>query len=204
MPEVHLPRRASILRTLLEVALIGVGVFLGLVGEQWRQSRGDRQQAKDALYRFQTEILANRSAIGAVKDYHATVVKSMTAYLSADANARKHLSVKMEGLRPATLEHTAWDLALATQALAHMDAGLAFGLARIYNTQQGYGDLTRGVMQSLYLHPPGNPNDNDPEAFLRAAAIYYGDITIIEPDLLKMYDEILPRIQTTLGESPAR
>jgi hypothetical protein len=80
-------------------------------------------------------------------------------------------------LRPATLEHTAWYLALATQALAHMDAGLAFGLARIYNTRQGYGDLTKGVMH---------------------------DITIIEPDLLKMYDEILPRIQTTLGESPAR
>jgi hypothetical protein len=106
MPEVHLPRleldepetpaslpappghRPPRLKAALEVALIGVGVFLGLAGEQWRQSREQHEQAHATLRRFRAEIETSRSAVAAVKDYHATVLKSMSAYLSADANAR--------------------------------------------------------------------------------------------------------------------
>ena len=61
---------------------------------------------------FQAEIETNRSVVAAVQDYHATLLKNMNAYFSADANARKTIEVKLEGLRPALFEHTAWDLAL--------------------------------------------------------------------------------------------
>jgi hypothetical protein len=130
-------------------------VFLGLAGEQWRQSREQHEQAQAALRRFHAEIETNRSAVASVKDYHATLLKSMNAYFSADANARKSIEVELEGLRPALFEHTAWDLALATQSLAYLDSELAFTLARVYNVQQNYTELTRGILQALYAHPPG-------------------------------------------------
>ncbi len=170
-PPGHRPRRSGLLKAALEVALIGVGVFLGLAGEQWRQSREQHEQAHAALRRFQAEIETNRSAVAAVTGYHATVLKSMSAYLSADETARKKLEVPLEGLRPAMFEHTAWDLALATQSLAHIDSELAFTLARVYNVQQNYTELTRGIVQTMYSHPPGE-RSSDPDLFLRAAAIY--------------------------------
>ena len=83
----------------------------------------------------------------------------------------------MKGLQPVWFEHTAWDLALATQSLTYIDRRLAFAIARVYNAQQGYADLTRGVVQSMYLRPPGE----NVEAFLNAVSIYYDDIVIEEP-----------------------
>ena len=38
--------------------------------------------------------------------------------------------------------------------------------------------------------------------FLGAVAVYYGDLVVIEPKLLTMYDEVLPQIDRALGESP--
>jgi hypothetical protein len=34
------------------------------------------------------------------------------------------------------------------------------------------------------------------------ASVYYGDMTIFEPRLMQMYDEILPRLDNALGEKP--
>jgi hypothetical protein len=120
------------------------------------------------------------------------------------ASARKKLEVPLEGLRPAMFEHTAWDLALATQSLAYIDSGLAFTLARVYNVQQNYAELTRGILQALYSHPPGARGSSDPDAFLRAAAVYYGDVVLIEPGLRTGYDQVLPQIHQALGERPGK
>ena len=52
MPDIHVPKldghggKHSIPKTLLEVALISVGVFLGLAGEQWRERAHQRELAE--------------------------------------------------------------------------------------------------------------------------------------------------------------
>ena len=104
--------------------------------------------------------------------------------------------MELRGVQPAFFEHTAWDLALATQALAYIDSSLAFALSRVYTGQQDYAELSRGVLQAMYVL---NPIKNE-EAFFGAVAIYYGDIVLMEPKLLSMYDELLPQIDRALGE----
>jgi hypothetical protein len=202
MPDVHLPhldgpQRRSLLKIALEVALISVGVFLGLAGEQWRETAHHHEMAEEALRRFRTELMANRQAVAKVKDYHATTRTAVETYLAADSKTRSAADVQIAGLQPASFNHTAWDLALATQSLAYIDSSLAFALAHIYNSQQGYADLTRGVVQAMYLRPPSENLD----AFLRALALYYDDVVLIEPELIKMYDELLPQIDRALGET---
>ena len=49
------------------------------------------------------------------------------------------------------------------------------------------------------MRPPGE----NLEASFRAVAIYYGDVVLMEPGLLRMYDDLLPRIDRALGE-PSR
>ena len=40
-----------------------------------------------------------------------------------------------------------------------------------------------------------------PTAFFSAVAVYYGDVVLLEPKLLTMYDDVLPQIERALGES---
>jgi len=199
VPDVHVPhfegRSKSLLKIGLEVLLISAGVFLGLLGEQWREHAHQRELAELSLRRFRTEIVANRKAVAGVKDYHVTLKKSVDTFLKADAKARRDLDVDMRGLQPANFEHTAWDLALVTQSLAYIDPQLAFALSRIYTGQQTYVDLSRGMMQRMYLRTPAE----DTPGFLSAVSIYYGDLVILEPGLLSQYDDVLPQIDRALG-----
>jgi len=194
-------RSKSLLKIGLEVVLIGTGVFLGLMGEQWRERAQHRALATETLRRFREEIAINRTAVSAVKDYHATMKKTLDAFVSADAKTREKMDVRLLGLQPASFERSAWDLAFVTQSLAHIDPQLVFSLSRIYTLQQAYGDLSRGILQAMYVRTP----DENLPGFFSAVAIYYGDIVLLEPKLLQLYDEVRPRIDRALGEeSPER
>ena len=93
MPDIHVPkleehgRGRSTLMVLLEVLLISAGVFLGLAGEQYRETARHREIAQEALQRFRTEIVANRQAVTAVKDYH---IQLRTQLHTAFEAAAKH------------------------------------------------------------------------------------------------------------------
>jgi hypothetical protein len=193
-------RSKSLLKIGLDVLLIGTGVFLGLMGEQWRERAQHRELAETSLRRFREEIVTNRKAVAAVKDYHVTTKETLEAFLAADAKTKSTKSVRLKGIQPASFERTAWDLALVTQALTYIDPPLAFALSRIYTTQAQYAELSRGVLQAMYVITPMNEN---PIPFFSAVAVYYGDIVLYEPKLLTMYDEVLPQIDRALGESSA-
>ena len=86
---------------------------------------------------------------------------------------------------------------MATQSLNYIDPQLAFAIARVYNSQQTYTDVTHGVLQAIYLRPPNENLD----AFFRTLALYLGDIVLNEPHLLTMYDALLPQIDRAVGGS---
>jgi len=174
------------MRVGLEVLLISVGVFLALMGEQWRETAHTRELAHDSLRRFRAEIVANRKAVTAVKDYHVTLLKGLRTYLAADPKTRQGNFPSIRGLQPVFFEQTAWDLALATQSLTYIDPQVAYGISRIYGLQRTYTDMTHSIMQAIYLRPVME----NPEGLVA----YYGDLTLWEPQLLQMYDEVLPQI----------
>ena len=189
-------RPHSLLRIALELTLIATGVFLGLAGEQWRESAHHRELARESLHRLRAEIVTNRKTVQGVKDYHVEMRKRIEDYLAADEPARRTLNVRLQGVQPAFFERTAWDLALATQSLTYIESDLAFALSRVYGVQQQYTELSRGVLQAMYLR---NPRE-DLVGFLEAVDTYYGDVVLMEPKLLEMYDELLPQIDRALGD----
>jgi len=189
-------RHRGIGKLLLEVLLISTGVFLGLAGEQWRESARHHELARDTLRRFRTEILTNRTAVAAVKDYHADMRRKIETFLRADAEARKTLEVNMRGVQPVRFERTAWDLAIATSSLTYIDQDLAFELSRVYGVQDDQSTLSRAVLQTMYLHPPSA----DLDGFFHAVALYYDDVVLSEPKIIEMYDALLPKLDRALGE----
>src|SRR5262245_52614745 len=166
------------------------------MGEQWRENVQNRELAETSLARLRSEIQANQKIVAVVKDYHSVTLTSLQAFLAADDKAKAAMSIKLEGIRPAFFENTAWELSLATQSLVHMDPEVAFASSRIYGLQRRYEGLTEGITHALYLRPPSE----GPEAFFPAVAVYFGDLVFFEPELLRMYEEILPKIDQVLQE----
>lgn len=51
-------------------------------------------------------------------------------------------------------------------------------------------------MQAIYLRPI---TEN-----FEGLAAYYGDVVVWEPELLRMYEDLLPQIDRALGEAPLK
>jgi hypothetical protein len=197
-------RGRSFGKLVLEVVLISIGVFLGLAGEQWRESAHDRELAHASLRRFRSEFRANRKAVAEVRDRHEKKLKDMRAYFAAHrSELRAHeVDVKVPipqplpdtATDPAFFEYAAWDLALATQSLAHMDQDLAFAIAHVYQVQRQIDESTRAITQTMYSF-------SDELTWLRSVTTYFGDCTLLEPRLVTIYDDILPRLDRAIGDS---
>src|SRR5262245_34883419 len=98
MADVHVPKLdehgtpprgplKSALKLGLELALIAVGVFLGLAGEQWRENARHRELAHESLLRFRDEFRANQKQVLRVHDMHKAQERDMSAYLRANGKA---------------------------------------------------------------------------------------------------------------------
>lgn len=195
-----LRRGKSLLTIALEVVLITAGVFLGLMGEQWRQRSEEQALAQESLRRFRTEIAANRKAVDAVKDYHALLKGDLDAYFKPGNPSPSTTKVRMtRGVGPVFFERAAWDLALATGALAHIETDLGFALSRVYTVQQSYAAIQTAIVPTIYARTGAQ----DSEGFLRSIHSYVGDLAYFDPTILKQYDEVLTRLDRTLGETPA-
>jgi len=202
MPDIHVPKLdghgggKSIFKLILEVSLIGVGVFLGLAGEQWRERAHQRELAEQSLRRFKLEITANRKAIADVKDYHAERLKELTVYFKTKPADRGKVAVRItRGLNPAFIEHSAWDLAIATQSLGYIDADLGVLLSSIYNNQQAYLAEGSAFLQAMFINPPTINGDT----FLADMLTFYSDAELFEPRLIRLYDDAVQRIDKTLS-----
>jgi hypothetical protein len=178
-----------------EVVLISASVFLGLAGQQWLEYRQREEQARDALRRFRTEITFNREQVTSRLENHLALSKALSAYLAADIDARKSIDLPWErGMNTPFFQKAAWELALATEALAYIDEDVAFGIAGVYQFQEVILEITRGVAQAMYRR------GSEPEAFVTAAKDYYGDLTGMEPLLVTSYDAVLASIDEALAE----
>lgn len=180
----------------IQVVLIALGVFLGLAGEEWREDRENRRLAAEMLQRFRTELVTNRETVVSVKDYHVERLAELKAFLAAPVDARDASVVNFAGIRPPILERTAWDLALATESLAFIDAELAFALSRTYYFQDLADRLGRGVMDAMYARPPTETDSN----FFAVLELYYSDLADLEPGLVAAYDQLIPAIDSELAE----
>jgi hypothetical protein len=185
-------------KILLEVALITLGVFLALMVDQWREGAEHRQLAEDTLRRFRTEFRTNRAAVAAVRDQHESSFARIQAYFAAEPAARATMTYPHSATNPAFMEYTAWDLAIATQALAYVDPDLAQLVAHVYAVQRQLDGATRDITLVMYTRA----GDADPAPLTVSLATYFDDCNLIEPRLLKLYEEILSTLDARLGPSP--
>jgi hypothetical protein len=216
VPDIHVPhleeedhhtakprsRWKSALKLGLEIVLITTGVFLGLAGEQWRESRHHHELADTALRRFRDEFRGNRGEVLRVHDRHVKEMKDLGAYFRAHSSELLDHIVDQRKPMPtpvpdtvtdsAGLDFSAWDFALATQSLAYIDPELVASMSSAYRLQQIYLDAHRSIQQTAYSY-------TNPVYFLRGVNAYFSDAALYERLLMKRYDDLLPRLDKAIG-----
>ena len=198
------PRPAkAFLRIGLEVVLITAGVFLGLLGENWREDAAHLRLADASLHRFREEFRANKAEVERVYGRHVEELQGLQQYfaehhaeLAANlVDPRQPLPQPIPDMATdsAGVAYAAWDVALATQSLAYIDPDLVAEMSSAYRLQQMYEDAHRNIQQAQYAAAPL-------VSLMRGHLAYFGDASLYEDLLLKRYDAILSRLDRAIGQ----
>lgn len=183
-----------------EVALIAAGVFLGLWANNWHENREHRTQAKAALRNFAGEMQLNLEATQRYRQYHETLVQELREFLASTeppTNERFDKSIHFGGMRPVIFEHTAWDLALATQALSYLTPELAFDISKIYTEQSAFQKLEDSFLAAAFT-PAGLSGDNI-KGLATAMEVYLVDVNQEEPAMAAHYEKVIPEVKRALS-----
>jgi len=185
----------SLVGLLTEVVLIGVSVFLALLANQWSDARQHRERANETLRYFREEIITNQKAIETRRQYHEVLSGEIESFLQSDSPKTLQSffpTVHFHGLEPVQFERSAWDLALANQSLSYIAPQLAYAISRVYTRQQAFQTLENSILQSFLA--PSTFAGQDATGFASSMRAYLIDVNIQEPDLLKLYGQLLPQI----------
>ncbi len=190
----------TFLSLFFEVFLITVGVFLALLANNWHEDREHRTKARDALRNFLGEMETNREAIQHNREYHETLARQLDRFVRSDQPAteeRMNKEVHFEGIRPVIFEHTAWDLALATQALSYLNPDLAFDISKVYTQQSAFQTLENTFLAAVYT--PSSLAPDSVKSLADAMKMFLGDANVQEPLILARYDKVIPEVKRALG-----
>lgn len=200
-------RRISWRPLLLEAFFVVLGVVLALGANEWRRSFNDRQSAATALASIRDELLVNRGAVLSSTQYHQQLVDTLSTLLRHASASNPASGAAMPDprifsggfTRPASLLHTAWDAASATDVVRHMRYADVLLLARIYEEQHEYRRQADQVGQLIYAQLL----DQGFQGVVRN----YGNLSTLiatfwyrECQLLHRYDEVIPQLT---GDAPA-
>jgi competence protein ComGF len=190
----------SLLNLILEVVLISIGVFLALWANNWHEEREHRALAHSTLLNFADELRANQQAIRSERQYHETLARQLHEFLISNeppTDERLQKSVQFKGVRPIIFEHTAWDLALATQALSYLKPELAFNISKIYTAQSAFQTLENSFLASAFT--PATFSSDNVKGLVAAMEYYLRDINQKEPAILQLYDKVIPEVDQALS-----
>jgi hypothetical protein len=194
----------SFLSVLVEVILITTGVFLALWANNWNEDREHRAKAKAALRNFVGEMETNRQATQRTREYHEMLARELMQFLRSNeppSEERFNKEVHFQGLRPVIYEHTAWDLALATQALSYLEPDLAFDISKVYTQQNAFQTLENTFLASAFT--PASMSSDNPKGLATAMVVYLNDVNQQEPAIIGLYDKVMPEIKRALSDQPA-
>ena len=106
---------------------------------------------------------------------------------------------EFRGVRPAFLLDTAWETALATGALRHIDYETVHALSVVYAFQDGLRTFNQQMMAAILT--PETMGRADSRPVLVATSAYFSDVTNMERNLLEHYDRVLPQLARQAGIS---
>jgi hypothetical protein len=188
---------------LLEGLLIVVSVALGVWVSQLQQARADRDYAARVLSSLQAEIEHNHAALEPYVPFHRTWAGALSSVPLADeAQSGLDIWFATRPSLPATattpfphLRRSAWDAALAGDALRLIDHDVSAALSDIYRMQEiAGGNVDRLANGALSATTTFDPASRRPATKLLWLTLV--DIQSAEALLLDLYRRHLPLVRS--------
>ena len=131
-----------IIKGLVESVFVVGSILMALAVDEWSQNRDFAELADQSLGIFEREITQNRARMEDVAPYHQGI-RDLLAQMRMMPEGSMDVRSIMEGLTPPVLLSTAWETALATGALTHMDFEVVSALSLTYSIQESFEDRSR-------------------------------------------------------------
>jgi hypothetical protein len=151
----HLPAgRIPLGRLMLEAMMIAFGVLLALSLESWHEHRKQQTLAHEALDNIHTELTRNAQRIEGSLPKQRLVAEALQAFADS-LEAGGEPQVPRLALHPPLLSTAAWNTAMSTQALAHMEFRTVQGFASFYEMLRWLDRLEEAWLRVI-MEPRGN------------------------------------------------
>jgi hypothetical protein len=186
-----------LLRVSIESVLIVISILLALAVDQWRENRSNRLLARQSLQIFEREVRRNLTALEEVIPYH-TGLRDVAVAMAAQPERVVEVRSIVEGLKPVVLLNTAWETALATGALRHIDVETVSALSLTYSMQQRFREEVRAGLPRLL--PSGDADARE----MQQAIAYLTEMGRSEDELRGVYLQALEVITQAIGADTTR
>lgn len=179
---------AWLAEVIVQSIAVTVSILLALWVDQWKQKRAARDLATESISNFITEIRQNKARIDDVLPYHEAIrsmLKQAESSHSIHTQAEFERTIGIDGLRPPSLLQTAWQTAVTTGALAHLDYNTVAALSLTYTIQDRFREDSRSGFQSILQATDFKAGDGD--MAVRSADNYLREVVNSENDLHATY-----------------
>lgn len=183
-----------ILKGLVESIFVVGSILVALGVDEWSENRDFEELAQQSLSIFEQEIVANRARLEDVAPFHQGI-RDVLAQMQLGADARINVRGVMEGLEAPVLLSTAWQTALATGALTHMEFEVVSALSLTYSIQERFASQ---LPRPRFVNAEGLPAGSTSEQ-ARQAYEYVAGLSTDEVELMAVYGQALERIRAHLG-----
>jgi hypothetical protein len=192
---------AWLTRVLVESVLVVGSILLALTMDNWAEDRENEELAQRSLINFEREVAQNLARLEDVTPFHAGL-RSVLANLDEsglDGTSTTFRDV-LEGFQPAILLSTAWETAVASGALSHMEFDIVSALSLTYGVQERLARLTDAGLSDLLMR--GAPG-GDFELVIYAANRYMRDLAESEASLQGVYVLVLGMLEEANADPEA-
>ena len=179
---------AWLAEVIVQSITVTVSILLALWVDQWKQRRAERDLAMESMSNFVKEIRQNEARVDDILPYHVGL-RSMLAQVESThaihTQAEFQSTIGVDGLRPPSLLQTAWQTAVATGALTHLDYETVAALSLTYTLQDRFREDSRTGFQQLVQSADFRPGGAD--LALHSADNYLREVVNSENDLRATY-----------------
>ena len=182
-------------QALVESFFVVTSILLALGGDQWSENRQFAELANQSLGIFEREIRLNQSRLEDAAPFHMGI-RDLLGQAMDEPDATLDLRSIMEGIELPVMLNTAWETALATGALTHMDVSTVSALSLTYSMQERFMTASGGERPRI----PAAADRSDPLVHERMheAFDYMTSLTRGEAELMTVYREALLMIGENL------
>jgi hypothetical protein len=197
-----------LLRITVESFLIVMSILAALAVENWREQRGNHRLAVKSLLIFEREMRQNLALLDNNAPFHNGMHELLTQ-AHVDPEHEVDLAsvigfveaLQQEQNQQSLLRNTAWQTALATGALTHIDVETVSALSLTYSMQQRFVEESRAslprLVQSVTI------SSIQQRSAVEETYEYVNDLVAAEQELRGFYKQALEIINNTLQAHPS-